>query len=393
MPVDCRTGGALAATAAVWLTAVAWPSGQARPGPPARVSPRVEAAPGSAPAPLAEDVFKNVRVLRGIPVDEFMATMGVFSAALGLSCEDCHAASDASWANYALDVSPKKLTARRMVLMTASINQASFGGRQVVTCYTCHRGSERPKVTPSLARLYGEAVADEPDEVVQPARNAPPAVQMLDRYLQAIGGADHLSRITSFVAHGTSVGYGPEGTPRRIEIFAEAPDRRTVIIHTLDGDSTTVFDGRHGWIAAPHRPLPLLPLTGGELQGVGLDARLSFPAQIKEALGDWRVGTPTEIEGREVQVVQGSAAGVLATLYFDAGSGLLTRLVRYADSKVGRVPTQFDYADYRDVGGGVKMPFRWQMTWLDGFEKVELAEIRTNVPIDASRFAQPAPAH
>ena len=44
----------------------------------------------TAKPPMVEDVFKNVQVLKGIPVDEFMGTMGVFSAALGISCEDCH---------------------------------------------------------------------------------------------------------------------------------------------------------------------------------------------------------------------------------------------------------------------------------------------------------------
>ncbi len=82
------------------------------------------------------------------------------------------------------------------------------------------------------------------------------------------------------------------------------------------------------------------------------------------------------------------ARGTLATFYFDSKSGLLVRLVRYADSRVGRLPTQFDYADYRDVSG-VKMPFRWKMTWLDGFEDVTLTEIQPNVPIDATKFAKP----
>ena len=50
-----------------------------------------------------EDVFKNVQVLKGIPVNEFMGTMGIFSAALGMSCEDCHAASDRGWEVYAAD--------------------------------------------------------------------------------------------------------------------------------------------------------------------------------------------------------------------------------------------------------------------------------------------------
>src|SRR5580765_9101385 len=149
----------LGATAVVWLVAVTLAGGQ---------------APAAPKPPMAEEVFKNIRVLRGIPVDEFMGTMGVFSAALGMSCEDCHSASDTTWDNYALDTSPRKVTARRMVQMMTSINQASFGGRQVVTCYTCHRGTSRPRVTPSLAALYGSFPLDDPDEVVQ-APGAPPA--------------------------------------------------------------------------------------------------------------------------------------------------------------------------------------------------------------------------
>src|SRR6185369_5133055 len=43
---------------------------------------------------LSDQVFKNVQVMKGIPVDQFMATMGFFSASLGMSCEDCHMADD-----------------------------------------------------------------------------------------------------------------------------------------------------------------------------------------------------------------------------------------------------------------------------------------------------------
>jgi hypothetical protein len=368
----------LGATAAaiVWLAGVVLAGGQAQP----------EQKP-----PMAEEVFKNIRVLRGIPVDEFMGTMGVFSAALGMSCEDCHAANDTSWENYALDTSPRKVTARRMVQMMSSINQASFGGRQVVTCYTCHRGSNRPKVTPSLAALYGAMTLDEQDDVVLPAPGAPSADQILDKYIQALGGAPRLASFSSFVGKGTSAGYGPEGT-RPIEIFAKAPGLRTTIIHTLDGDNTTAYDGHAGWIAAPHKPVPVLALSGSDLDGVRLEAELSFPARIKETLGQWRVGHPTEIDDKPVQVVQGSRpGGALATFYFDSGSGLLVRLVRYASSRVGRLPTQIDYADYREVSG-IKVPFRFKVTWLDGLEDVQLTDVQLNVPVDGAKFAKPAPA-
>jgi outer membrane lipoprotein-sorting protein len=336
---------------------------------------------------MAEEVFKNVQVLKGISVDEFMNTMGVFSAALGMSCEDCHAANDSNWENYAIDTSPKKRMARRMVQMMTAINKDNFGGRQTVTCWTCHRGSDRPKITPDLTTLYNRP--DEADDVITPAPGAPSADQILDKYIQALGGAQQLARITSFFAKGTSVGYGPEGTPRAVEIYARSPNQRTTVIHTMNGDSTTVYDGRAGWIAAPLRPVAVLALSGSGLEGVKLDAEFGFPGRIKQILSQWRVGFPVTINDREAQVLQGTApGGSLATLYFDSDSGLLLRLVRYSNSVVGRAPTQIDYSDYRDVAG-VKMPFRFTVTWLDGKENFELTEVQTNVTIDPAKFARP----
>jgi hypothetical protein len=134
----------------------------------------------------------------------------------------------------------------------------------------------------------------------------------------------------------------------------------------------------------------VLALSGTALEGVRLEAELSFPARIKQTLGQWRSGFPVTINDREAQVVQGTTReGAMATFYFDTESGLLVRRIHYANSVIGRVPTQIDYADYRDVAG-VKMPFRWTMSWLDGKENVELTEVQPNVPIDAAKFAKPA---
>lgn len=347
-------------------------------------------ARGQAARPLlAEEAFKNVQALKGIPADEFITTMGVFSAALGMSCEDCHASNDSSWANYALDTSPRKRTARNMIGMMSAINRGYFGGRQVVTCYTCHRGGTPPKTTPNLATLYNAPL--EPDEVFGQAPGAPSPEHVLDQYIQALGGAQRLAALTSFIARGTSTGYGPESDRRPVEIFASAPDRRATVIHTLNGDSATVCDGRAGWVAAPLRPVPVLELTGQALEGARLDAVLSFPGRIRQALGAWRATFPTTIDDREVRVIQGTApGGSVATLYFDSESGLLVRMVRYAASAVGRAPTQIDYADYREVAG-VKMPFRWTVAWLDGRDTFELTEVQPNARIDPGRFARPAP--
>src|SRR5262245_9638343 len=67
--------------------------------------------------PMAEGVFKNVQILKGIPVDEFMDTMGMFSAATSMNCTDCHTSdSTTTWDKFA-DDTPLKQTARRMMSM------------------------------------------------------------------------------------------------------------------------------------------------------------------------------------------------------------------------------------------------------------------------------------
>src|SRR4029077_6950601 len=100
---------------------------------------------------MVEDVFKNVQVLKGIPVNQFMDTMGFFAAALGLNCTGCHVAESLqNWDKFAEDV-PRKRMARVMIQMVNNINKANFGGRRAITCYTCHRGGQVPDVIPSLA--------------------------------------------------------------------------------------------------------------------------------------------------------------------------------------------------------------------------------------------------
>jgi hypothetical protein len=64
-------------------------------------------------------------------------------------------------------------------------------------------------------------------------------------------------------------------------------------------------------------------------------------------------------------------------------------MVRYGPSPIGRMPTQIDYGDYRDVAG-VKFPFEYKFTWLDGRYTAKLSKIETNVAIDATTFGRPS---
>ena len=359
----------------------------------------------------SEKAFKNVQALKGIPVDDFMGTMGLMSAALGFDCSECHTGAGTDKVDWAYDT-PRKIIARRMVNMVTTINRDNFGGSQEVTCWTCHRSRDRPSVTPPMDIVYGSP-ALEMDDILSQASGQPTADQILDKYIQALGGAQRLAGLTSFIGKGTSSGFGGFGGGGDVQIFAKAPDRRSMLIEFKDspdrGDSIRTFNGRTGWIKTPLTVLGEYQLSGGDLDGARLDAQLSFPGQIKSVLTRWRVGSPVTIDdlpapssqtaqqssvvvgqNREVQALQGNGpGGLVATLYFDKQSGLLVRELRYGKSPIGRVPTQIDYGDYRDVGG-IKLPFRWTFAWLDGRDSIALKEIQTNVPIDDAKFGRPA---
>jgi photosynthetic reaction center cytochrome c subunit len=390
----------------VWLTSVAWTGHLAAQ---AGTVPAPPVPAKSATAQTSEQAFKNIQVLKGIPVDDFMGTMGIMSAATGFDCSECHTGAGTDAVDWAADT-PRKRTARRMVEMTSALNRTSFGGRQVVTCWTCHRGRDRPLVTPAMETVYGTP-AWEMDDILITDQGGPTADQILDKYIQALGGAQRLASLTSYVASGTSVGFGGFGGEGRVQIFTKAPDQRTMIVEYTDadrGNAVRSFDGRAGWLRTPLSVISEYELSGSELEGARLDAKISFPGQIKQALTNLRVGLPTTIsdlpapssqestpmfgQDRAVRVIQGTGPGnTLVTMYFDQQSGLLLRMVRYGGSPIGRIPTQIDYADYRDVGGGIKLPFRMTFAWLNGRDAIQLNDVQTNVPIDAAKFGRPAP--
>jgi len=349
--------------------------------------------PGTTTAPLlAEQAFKNIQALKGISAADFMGTMGIMTAALGFDCSECHIAAGTDKVDWAADT-PRKVIARRMVNMVVAINQTNFGGRQLVTCWTCHRGRDKPVVTPSLDYVYGMPTLEPDDLVMASVPGLPKPDEIVDKYVQALGGAQRLASITSFSATGTSIGFGGFGGGGAVQIYAKAPDQRSTIIEFKDAPgrdaSIRSFDGKTGWIKTPLTVLGEYQLSGSELDGARLDAELGFPSQIKRVLTNLRTLQPATINDRDVNVVQGNGPGRLfATLYFDKETALLTRIVRYGSSPIGRLPTQVDYADYRDVNG-VKLPFRFTFAWLDGRDAFQLNDVRVNVPIDAARFGRP----
>jgi len=376
---------ALSAMIALWAGGTIWTN-------------RAFAQAANAAAPkgkTAGEYFKNVTTasLKSLSPSDFLGAMGVMTAAVGYDCSNCHPGAGTDTQDWVTDSNPKKVTARKMVDMVAAINKNFFGGTQQVTCWTCHHGLDLPTTSIALDKLYSEP-PDEKRDVVVAQPGEPPASQIFDQYIQAIGGAQKVAALKSYVATGTSRGYGGVGGTAAFQVFAQAPNLRGVWInfpeHPDRGISAWTYNGKTGWIAQPRAYIPNYELTGNDLTGAKLDGVIGMPSEIPNAFPSWRVGPEDMINDHEVYVVQGTApgGGVLGTLYFDKQTHLLVRFVRRTPSPVGRITIQQDFDNYKDVGG-IKFPFRYSFLWLDGRFTADITDVKVNVPIDAAKFGQP----
>ena len=91
----------------------------------------------------AEQVYKNIQVLKGVPASRVPAVMMFFSKCLGVECTHCHVANE-----FEKDDKPAKQTARRMLNMVHKINGDNFPETQLISCWTCHRGNVKPESFP-----------------------------------------------------------------------------------------------------------------------------------------------------------------------------------------------------------------------------------------------------
>ncbi len=357
----------LLAIAGAWAQSTA-PNGPKTPGAPA--GPK-----------LAEEEFKNIQALKGIPADQVIPSMQFIAASLGVECEYCHVAH----ANEKDDKKPK-VTARKMINMMMAINKDSFEGKRVVTCYSCHRGAPDPVATPILTDEEAKPAAEEEKKGGEAKATLPSAEQLLDKYLAAIGGADALQKITSRVQKGTLTAFGSQHFP--VDVYSKAPDKRVSVMHLKGGDSVTAFDGKQGWLSVPGR---VHTMSAAENAAARIDADLYFPAHLKTVYEKFSVDVGEKIDGHDTYMVVGRTEGQPPLrLFLDKESGLLLRLVRYAETPLGRNPTQIDYADYRDVNG-LKVPFRWTLARPGNRFTIQVEQLQQNVPVDDAKFAPPSP--
>lgn len=341
-------------------------------------------APGTAPASpekKAEEQFKNIQVLKGVPADQIFPTMQFITASLGVECDFCHVQGA-----FEKDDKKPKQTARKMMEMMFAINKDNFEGHREVTCYSCHRGSTDPVAIPAVMTEEPKEGGGEPKKIEEARETSgSSAEQLIDKYVQAAGGAAAIEKITSRVMKG-EIEFGGKSFP--IEIYSKEPDMRISFTHMTGGDSVTAFNGHEGWLGTPGRPLR--EMHGSDLDGASIDADLHLATHLKPMFTEMRVRGTEKVGDHEAYVVVGRREGKPPIhLYFDEQSGLLVRLLRFGETALGRMPTQIDYADYRD-SGGVKIPYRWTLARPSGKFTIQLSEVKENVPVDDAKFVKPA---
>lgn len=312
---------------------------------------------------------KNVQILTGMSRPEVQRVMNQMRAGLGVHCHHCHAAGE----DAASDAKPQKARAREMMRMVIDLNARHFGGRPVVTCFTCHNGQIRPALVPPLPQPVP------PEPVTAEAKSFPTVTSILQKYVAAVGR--ELTPATPRLFKGTHK--SPTG-PLVQGTIAEEGEKSRVDFQLPDGSPLTrSIDASGGWARDKNG---VRDLTPEELISARMSRRPFAPFYTSSVGGNAGVVDSEKIGDRSVWVV----ATPTARYSFDAESGLLLRRVVYFDSPIGRIPEQTDFDDYRSVGD-VKLPFLTRAVlvdpWLGGTQQAATLEV--GVAVEAGEFEKP----
>jgi hypothetical protein len=325
----------------------------------------------------AEQVYKNIQVLTGLPASELDGVMYFMSATMGVGCTHCHTNS---WES---DEKTTKIATRRMIVMTRAINKESFSGNPAITCYTCHRGQHNTEPLPPIDIATNPA----PDVTVVSARpvTLPSTDEVIARYIHAIGGEAAISKLKTRVSRGTETTTNRMTPPQTIpiELIQAAPDKLLITRNNPRGSTLEGFDGSKGWTKDVRG---LGEMTGKQLAETVREADFFRYLKLRETYPQMRVLARDKVRDREAYVVGATSRDdSREKLYFDVESGLLVRRFVAFKTAFGSIPEVTDFDDYRNVDG-VKLPL--MITWSRppfGFVR-KFMEIKINTPVDSDRF-------
>jgi hypothetical protein len=217
---------------------------------------------------------------------------------------------------------------------------------------------------------------------------APNVDQILDRYVQSVGGKDAIEKVTSRTMKGT-LDNSDDGTTSPVEVFAKVPNKYLAVIEVPNaGQMVEGWNGDAGWGKDPDSGLH--DMSKAEQKAAQRDYDFHREARLKQAYPKMAYSGKTRIDDRDTYIVDATTAdGSTEKLYFDAQSGLLVRRdferITIGD---GIVLYEVDYEDYKDVDG-LKLPSTVRRKTPDYSLTYRFTEIKQNVPIEDARFNKP----
>ena len=373
----------------------------------------------------ADQFYKKIDVLKGVPADEVHPAMEYITTALGVGCGYCHVVG-----HFDQDDKREKHVARSMIKMTMSLNETVFDAKREITCYTCHRGeakatptmmlgNDKPIKEASAAEIFPPlalmnftnldasmapskapaTIASGPPPAAKPATPPPALPSVADvfaKYEQALGGEGAVSKITALSFKGTADMLvppppAPPGTAVPPPAMGTVPaehyvnGKKGVISVTFPGRPTVSmgFDGTIAWHNTPIRED-----TGDEMRLL-VELGERFPAlEFRESHSNVQVDAMEKIGDRDTYRVVGvrkEGFPVLDRINFDAQTGLLVRTYTTMQSVIGAFAEETYYEDYRDVSGA-KIAFTNRLVSAEGNRTYKWATVEAH---DESKAALP----
>src|SRR5215471_9715286 len=222
----------------------------------------------------------------------------------------------------------------------------------------------------------------------KPVAGLPSVDQILDKYVQAIGGKAAIQKVTSMVMKGTFEvpAFGASGT---IERYSKAPNKFAFVVE-IGGFGTVqqAFNGTAGWSQDPQNGMR--DLAGKELAQTKLEADIYRDIKLKELYPKMAVTGKDKVADRDAYVIEATSAdGISEKMYFDAQSSLLVRTDQTAYNAGEELPTQTFFEDYKEVDG-LKVPTTIRQTNPNISFTMKFTDLKSNVPVEDSKFTKPA---
>jgi zinc protease len=217
----------------------------------------------------------------------------------------------------------------------------------------------------------------------------PTVDQVLDKYVQALGGKASIEKMTTLVIKG-KVDVPSTGETGSMETYRKAPNKEMQMINIpSNGPSERGFDGTVGWNWDPDSGSS--DMSPADLAAMKLESDFYRDIRLKELYPKISLKGKERVGAREAYVVEAPHQdGSSEKMYFDTESGLLIQSEVPIDvPDEGKTIVNSQYEDYRDVEG-VKVAFTIRQTSADFDYVIKLSEVKYNVSVDDTKFKKPS---